>query len=195
MKLLSLAWISAPLLIALAAGCTTAVGDLNDEEDALEEQVPTDADGANLDSEADGGAGGGPTIVIECSDESPSGTSGTCEPADDSSECQQCVAAQCCEEQSSCNSSGPDSACGFGSTLYNGAPVDGGEIGCMMECFAEREESGTFSADIGDLESCAERCGASECGDGSASETTKGLASCIIGLKAGNPGCTAACGF
>jgi len=128
MKLLSLAWISAPLLIALAAGCTTAVGDLNDEEDALEEQVPTDADGANLDSEADGGAGGGPTIVIECSDESPSGTSGTCEPADDSSECQQCVAAQCCEEQSSCNSSGPDSACGFGSTLYNGAPVDGGDL-------------------------------------------------------------------
>lgn len=185
MKLISL--LSLAFLLGLAGACTTAIGDLNDE-DAAPPSAP--------EARTDGGAGGAEEqIVVECTDEAPSGAAGSCEAVDPDNDCQTCVATHCCDEQSQCNASGPDAACSFGSTMLDGAAIDGGEIACMMECFVSRKAAGTFKSTAEDVTACEELCGASECGARGASATTTALASCIIGLKDSSDGCRASCGF
>jgi hypothetical protein len=147
--------------------------------------------------EADGGAGGGPgQSVIDCHpQEQIEGTPGSCLPVDPSNDCQSCVQASCCSEQQACNATAPDSACSFGSTLFESRVVEGGEIGCMMECFAARQEAGSFEGTGDDISSCAGQCGASECASAGVRAPTTALAECIVGIKEGSGGCLAECGF
>lgn len=137
-----------------------------------------------------GGAGGaGP---LACGPTATAG--GSCEPADPTNLCQACVEVECCAEQRACNSTEPETTCAFGSTLFDGSPVEGGEIACMMECFAARSEEGVLGATEDDVNACAELCAASECGAERASAATTELAGCILGVGA-ESGCAQQCGF
>lgn len=146
---------------------------------------------------ADGGAGGGPgQSVIDCHPKGRvEGTSGSCLPVDPENDCQRCVQTTCCAEQQACNATAPDSACSFGSTLFESRVVEGGEIGCMMECFVAREEAGTFQGTEDDISSCAGQCGASECSGAGIQAPTTALAECILGVTEDSGGCLAECGF
>ncbi len=160
--------------------------------------LPEDSEqGADVNESGDGGAGGGPGLsVIDCHPKDQiEGTAGSCLPMDPSNACQSCVQANCCAEQRACNATAPDSACSFGSTLFESRVVDGGEIACMMECFAAREEAGTFDGIEADISSCAAQCGASECQGVGIQAPTTALAECIVGINEGADGCLAECGF
>ncbi len=127
-------------------------------------------------------------------EEQPSG--GTCEPQDESSACQACVASECCAEQAACNSLAPMNACAFGSTLFGGRSIEGGEIACLMECLTERSSREVLAGDPSDIEACSTVCAASECGSEQASSVSEELATCILGdARIGNPGCSAECGL
>lgn len=132
--------------------------------------------------------------LIECDDAVPRRLPGTCEPTEPNSPCQACVQAKCCEEQTACNESFPDRACAFGSTLYDGRQVEGGEIACMLECLAGRTLRDAAS-EAENLRDCSAACAASECGDGGVSVPTAQLANCIAGSDTEAGGCSYECGL
>lgn len=133
--------------------------------------------------------------IIECDDAMPRRLPGTCEPTEPNSACQACVKAKCCEEQTACNESFPDRACAFGSTLYDGRQVEGGEIACMLECLAGRTMLRKAASDTEDLRDCSAACAASECGDPRVSVPTAQLANCIVGSDTEAGGCSYECGL
>lgn len=149
-------------------------------------------------SEADGGAGGGAMITVDCSEAADAHReAGSCDAGDQESPCQTCVQQTCCELQQQCYATSPETPCGFGSTLLSGQVVPGGEIGCMMACFDERLSRGELEGAATDVEACARLCGASECGTRPAAQSTQALAACILGTEPHPNGanCRAECGF
>lgn len=170
----------------LACGPTTHA----DPSAEIQHQSPA------LDAESLTGWGGSVSrLALDCAAAHPP-EGGMCTPTDPSSGCQACVAAQCCSEQAACNALEPMNSCAFGSTLFQGSAVSGGEIACVMECLAERAESGAFLGGPSDIEPCADQCAASECDNPQASAITVNLAACIVGDAAhGDPGCRSACGL
>lgn len=180
------------LLVAFGAACSSeGLGKLPPEE--YEQQEESSIVGAP----SEGGAGGGGAVkAVDChADDSIEGTPGSCEAVDSENACQACVQERCCSEQSACNATAPDSVCSFGSTLFESRAVDGGEIGCMMECFASRSENGEFEGSENDIASCSSQCAASECSQNTIQAPSSALAACIIGSGENQPGCRTECGF
>lgn len=184
------------LLVGFGAACSsTGLGKLPPEEYEQDETSPIVGapDGG---APAGGAGGGGPVRAVDCHPEGMiEGNPGSCEAVDPDNSCQACVQERCCVEQSACNATAPDSVCSFGSTLFESRAVDGGEIGCMMECFASRDENGEFSASEDDLDACSSQCAASECSDSSIRPPSSALAACIIGVGQEYAGCRSECGF
>lgn len=156
---------------------------------AAEAQPPDESDRGAL------GMGGVSGLALDCGGtQDPAG--GSCEPTDPQSACQACVARSCCVEQTACNSVDPMNTCAFGSTLFDGRPIEGGEIGCLMECLTSRTSDGSFVDSETALALCSSRCAASECGAGRASSVSEALAACILGGTApGDDGCREPCGL
>lgn len=150
--------------------------------------LPDDQDTAGVGGENGAGGAG----AIDCSPLATAG--GSCSPVDPTSLCQACVEVECCTEQQACNSTAPATACAFGSTLFDGSQVEGGEIACMMECFAARADEGILGPTEDDVSVCSASCAASECGAENASSATEDLAACILGVGA-QAGCAEQCGL
>ncbi|GEM_PF-3276298 len=184
---------SALSLGALFAGaCATS---LDDERSGEFSNLLQNIEGGSDATTGTAGAAATTTIVCEAfldAERAP----GSCEADDAQNACQVCVQSRCCAEQEACYATSPESICGFGSTLFAGHVVDGGEIACMLECFDSRRVEGTLNGQF-ELaqDSCASECSASECGAQTASERTRNLSACILGLNAGDDGCAAECAF
>ncbi|HXS18306.1 MAG TPA: hypothetical protein VN764_14005, partial [Polyangiaceae bacterium] len=134
-------------------------------------------------------------LALDCAATRPP-EGGNCTPTDPTSSCQSCVAARCCTEQAACNALQPMNSCAFGSTLFEGSAVSGGEIACVMECLAQRSSSGVLLGQPSDVVQCAGQCASSECGGERASDLTRDLALCIVGDSSqSEPGCRAECGL
>ena len=181
-------------LFAVSLGCSAEPGTFIDQDASLRatplaERAPLSQPESELGL---GGSVGGLDLDCELA-ATPSG--GSCEPTDDQSACQACVAARCCEEQAACNSLEPMNACAFGSTLLEGRAIEGGEVACMMECFADLASTGNLDGDESDIDACAASCGASECGTQPANLVSRELASCILGDTRGDQGCRLECGL
>lgn len=189
------------VLVALTSSCSTACS--QSSADVREDSSALRGQGARLDSgeeeddvPAMGGFGGAILgYSIDCAAHPPT-AAGTCTPTDASSSCQACVARRCCDEQTACNSLQPMNSCAFGSTLFHGSAVEGGEIACVMECLAERSASGRSTSAPRDVEDCTGQCASSECRAPAVSAVTRALAECIVGDAEGNDaGCREECGF
>jgi hypothetical protein len=187
MSSLSLKTVSLLAFLALGLGATAIACSSPGLGSLPEDQLEGD----------NGGAAGGPTQgAIDCHAEGVvEGTFGSCRAADSENDCQRCVQATCCTEQETCNATAPDSSCSYGSTLFESRVVEGGEIGCMMECFAARESAGELEGTESDITACSAQCGASECQGTAASAPTIALAECILGTNSDDGGCRAECGF
>ncbi len=177
--------------ILTLVGCALSAGESNQGQ--LGQQSQREPHATDRGSLGIGGRVEG--LTLDCSsEEQPSG--GSCLPTDPENGCQACVAERCCAEQRACNSTEPMNACAFGSTLLSGRPIEGGEIACLMECLAMREEDGLLVGDDRDLQACSGECSASECGMGEASGVSQELASCILGgAHGGGSGCRDECGL
>ena len=160
------------------------------------------ANGTGGKSSSSGGTGageggmGGMAAALDCS-AAPLGDGGSCEPdpdaTGDSLACQQCIEAKCCVEQETCYAQGPDTACAFGSVLYNGS-VDS-EIGCMLSCLTDREADGDFLGVQDDIDACAAQCSAQECSSTEATVPAQDFAACVAGVKNLDAGCQTECGI
>ncbi len=178
------------LLLLLPACGPTSPSSEPSPETRAQQQLP------HVEGESLGGWGGSVArLPLDCVAAHPP-EGGTCAPTDATSTCQSCVATRCCSEQAACNALQPMNSCAFGSTLFQGSAVPGGEIGCVMECLANRSESGVFSGQPDDIEPCVDQCAASECGSQRASTITRDLAACIVGnAPQGDAGCRNECGL
>lgn len=72
----------------------------------------------------------------------------TCE-FDGAGECEQCLAAECCEEVKGCYGSDPDDVCGW--------PANAGEFACAQLCLAAVYAEGDYPTDT-DVIDCLEEC-------------------------------------
>ena len=177
------------LLFLPACGPASSNAEISPETHTQHQSSPAEP-------ESVGGLGGSVSgLALDCvAARTPEG--GNCTPTDQGSTCQSCVAARCCSEQTACNALQPMNSCAFGSTLFQGSAVTGGEIACVMECLADRTSRGTFSGQASDVDQCADQCAASECGSQRASTVTRDLAVCIVGdATQGDPGCRSECGL
>jgi len=109
------------------------------------------------------GTGGAAAVPFQCdADDGKIGTPNTCAPTDSSNDCQKCIQAKCCTEQSACYATGPGNQCGWGGPLtINDKPNPGGEAYCIETCIQDGVVLSGTAPDEQLVGTCANNCSTS----------------------------------